>query len=172
VSQTSEASGPAAPDQLDRVGDLRRSRAPAAWLVPKLCRELCRMLAIRQWHAGCSHEAHSLLTWSPPTTQLNSRLTNTEPQNVEVNPVPSRLSFSFLYDSDLIIRKSAVRDYFCWRTDPVASGRAGRIGPLIPVCQTMNVNHWIKSVYHRIPRVVSQTSEAAGPAAPGQSDRV
>ncbi len=29
--------------QLDRVGDLRRSRAPAAWLVPKLCRELCRV---------------------------------------------------------------------------------------------------------------------------------
>jgi hypothetical protein len=34
--------------------------------------------------------------------------TNTEPQNVEVNPVPSRLSLSFLHDSDLIIRQSAV----------------------------------------------------------------
>ncbi len=48
VSQTREASDPAAPGQLDRVGDLLRSRAPAAWIVPKLCRklclELCRML--------------------------------------------------------------------------------------------------------------------------------
>ncbi len=47
-SRFSEASAPAAPGQLDRVGDVLSSRALAAWLVPKLCLELCRMLQIRQ----------------------------------------------------------------------------------------------------------------------------
>ncbi len=51
---------------------------------------------------------YRVLKRAEPATQLNRRLTNTEPQNVEVNPVPLRLSLSFLHDSDLIIRQSAV----------------------------------------------------------------
>jgi hypothetical protein len=44
-----------------------------------------------------------------PATQSNRRLTNTEPQNIDVNPVPSRLSlFFFCHDSELCLR-SVVR---------------------------------------------------------------
>ena len=44
----------------------------------------------------------------PLRGRMNRRFPNTEPQNVEVNPVPSQLSLSFLHDSDLMIRQSAV----------------------------------------------------------------
>jgi hypothetical protein len=70
---------------------------------------------------------------SEPATQLNRRLTNTKPQNVEVNPVPSWLSLPFLHDSDLIIRrvlrprsgKSAVRTGFGSSTTCVFVGVVG-----------------------------------------------